>query len=212
MQTIITSDLQKNILKHIILTEKPDYKTISTEVDRDRITIRQSIESLSKKQCITSEPINPAKKKSKLIFKPTIKGLAIGLGFLDIKFNKIKNNPDKVINLDTYKEFKENIGIEKLNESLKGFSIGLIQYDLINNNLNQILSDPYTFHKYLLRILLIKTLTNKDFALERLFYPDEIFYKQNVKDVVPLQILKLQKKILIKIRDNLQKTIDLLPE
>lgn len=214
MQNILRSDLQKDILKHIILTEQPDYKTISKEVDRDRITIRQSIESLSKKQCILSEPINPNKKKSKLIFRPTIKGLAIGLGFLDIKFDQIKNNAEKVTNLDTYKELKENMGIEQFNRYLKGFSIVLIQYDLINNNLNQIFSDSYTFVKFLIRILLIERLLDKDLNIENLFlfYQNEADYKQNVKDVVPSQMLKLVESVLIKIKDNLQKTIDLLPE
>jgi hypothetical protein len=212
MKDILTSSLQKDILKHIILTEQPDYKTISKEVDRDRITIRQSIESLSKKQCIISEPIHPDRKKSKLIFKPTIKGLAIGLGFLDIKFDQIKNNSEKVINLDTYKVFKEKLGVEKLDDFLKGFSIRLIQYDLSNNDLNQILYDYYSFVKALIRDLLLKTLTDKDFDIESLFYPDEIFYKQNVKDMVPPQMQKPLKIILVKLRNNLQKTINLLPK
>ena len=57
-------------------------------------------------------------------------------------------------------------------------------------------------------------LLNKDFDIENLFlfYPNETFYKQNVKDVVPPKIQKPLKIILVKIRDNLQKTIDLLPE
>ena len=52
-EKILKSDLRKNILKHIILTDQPDYQTLSKEVERERITIHQSIESLSKKQCIT---------------------------------------------------------------------------------------------------------------------------------------------------------------
>ena len=63
MKKILKSKLQKNILKYIILTEQPDYKTISKELDKDRLTIRQSIESLLKKQCITTEPVNPGKKE-----------------------------------------------------------------------------------------------------------------------------------------------------
>ena len=212
MQKIPKSDLQMNILKHVILTEQPDYKTISKEVDRDRITIRQSIESLSKIQCIISEPINPNKKKSKLIFKPTIKGLVIGLGLLDIKFDQIKNNAEKVTNLDTYKEFKENMGLEPLNGFLKQLSVELIRYDLINNNLNQIFSDPYSINKIMLRISCLSQLLNKDFDIENLFYPNETLYKQNVKDVVPPQTQKPLKIILVKIRDNLQKTIELLQE
>ncbi len=113
MQNILKSDLQKNSLKHIILTEQPDYNTISNELNRDRLTIRQSIKSLSKIQCILSEPVNPNNKKSKIIFRPTIKGLVIGIGELDIKFEQIKNNSQKVIDIDTYQEFKNNLGVDK---------------------------------------------------------------------------------------------------
>jgi len=102
MKKIINSNLQENILKNIILTEQPNFTTISTELKKNRLTISQSIDSLLKKQCITKEPINPLKEKSKLIFRPTIKGLVIGLGLLDIKFEQIKNNAEKVSNLDIY--------------------------------------------------------------------------------------------------------------
>ena len=63
-------------------------------------------------------------------------------------------------------------------------------------------------------MILVNYILNKDFDIENLFlfYPNETFYKQNVRDVLPLQILKLQKIILVKIRDNLQKTTDFLPE
>ena len=90
----------------------------------------------------------------------------------------------------------------------------MIKYDLINNNLNQIFSDSYTFVKFSLRILSIDRLLDKDKDLENLFlfYSDEAEYTQNVKNVVPIQIQKLVKSVLLQIMDNLQKTINLLPE
>ena len=214
MKKIINSKLQENILKHIMLTEQPNYTTISTELKRNRLTISQSIDSLLKKQCITKEPINPLKEKSKLIFRPTIKGLLIGLGFLDIKFEQIKNNAEKITNLDIYTKFKDNMGIEQFNEYLKDVSIGLINYDLIKNNLNQLFSDSYTFVKFILRIFSINRLLNKDIDIENLFlfYSDEAEYTQKVKNVVPIQIQKLVKSGLLQIMDNLTKTINLLPE
>ena len=106
------------------------------------------------------------------------------------------------------------MGTEKLDDFLKICSIGLIHYELIYKDLNQIISESYSFVKFLLRISTIELLLNKNFDIENLFllYPNETFYKQNIRDVVPLKILKLQKQILIKIKDKLQKTIDLLPE
>jgi hypothetical protein len=214
MKKIINSKLQENILKHIILTEQPNYTTISTELKRNRLTISQSIDSLIKKQCITKEPINPLKEKSKLIFRPTIKGLVIGLGLLDIKFEQIKNNAEKVTNLDIYTKFKDNMGIEQFNGYLKEVSIGLINYDLINNNLNQLFSDSYTLIKFILRIVSIDRLLDKNIDIENLFllYSDEAEYTQNVKNIVPIQIQKLIKSCLLQIMDNLRKTINILPE
>jgi hypothetical protein len=214
MQNLLKSNLQKNILKYIILTEQPDYQTISKQVDRDRTTIRQSIESLSKLECIVNEPITPNKKKSKLIFRPTIKGLVMGLGLLDIKLDQIKNDSQKVIDLTLYQQFKNNVGVDKLNEILKICSIGLIDYNLIDNNSKQLFSDAYSINKMFLRILFLSRLLNKDFDIENLLllYPNETFYKQNVKDVVPSPSLIPLKTVLVKIRDNLQKTINLLSE
>jgi hypothetical protein len=136
------------------------------------------------------------------------------LGLLDIKFEQIKNNAEKVTNLDIYTKFKDNIGIEQFNGYLKDFSIGLIKYDLINNNLNQLFSDSYTFVKFSLRILAIDRLLDKDKDLENLFlfYSDEAEYTQNVKNVVPIQIQKLVKSVLLQIMDNLRITINLIPE
>lgn len=165
---------------------------------------------MSKKQCIISQPVNSAKKKSKLIFKPTIKGLVIGLGLLDIKFEQIKNNSEKVIEMNTYREFRENFGVEQLNSLLKNCFINFINYDLINNNLNQLLSDPYSFNKFLLRGILIQQLTNKDFDIENLFYPPPELQIKNPKNNVPPIVQQPVKKLLFKIRDNLGKTIDLL--
>jgi len=90
----------------------------------------------------------------------------------------------------------------------------LIKYDLINNNLNQLFSDSYTFVKFSLRILSIDRLLDKDKDLENLFlfYSDEAEYTQNVKNVIPIQIQKLVKSVLLQIMDNLRKTINLLPE
>ena len=106
------------------------------------------------------------------------------------------------------------LGVDQFNDVLKNLSIEMINYNLINNNLNQIFSDFYSINKFTLRILSIAKLLDQDFDIENLFlfYSDETLYKQNVINVVPLRMQKLVKSILVKIIDNLQKTIDLLPE
>ncbi len=97
----------------------------------------------------------------------------------------------------------------KLNDFLKLYFIGLKKFKLIDNNSNQILRDPYSINKTFLRILLLDLLLNKDFDIENLFLiPNKAFYKQNVKDVVPSKSVIPFKAVLVKIKDNLQKTID----
>lgn len=122
------------------------------------------------------------------------------MGLLDIKLEQIKNNAEKVTNLHIYTKFKDNMGIEQFNGYLKEVSIGLINYDLINNNLNQLFSDSYTLIKFILRIVSIDRLLDKNIDIENLFllYSDEAEYTQNVKNIVPIQIQKLIKSCFFK--------------
>ena len=68
--------LQGKILRHLCTTANANYKTLTKEIGRDRITILQSIESLIKYRYVEKERVNPQKEKSKLTFLPTLKGLA----------------------------------------------------------------------------------------------------------------------------------------
>jgi hypothetical protein len=52
-------ELQDKILAHICRTKDADYKTLSKETDRDRITLKQSIDPLIKRRYITAEKVNP---------------------------------------------------------------------------------------------------------------------------------------------------------
>ena len=68
--------LQGKILRHLCTTANANYKTLTKEIGRDRITILQSIESLIKYRYVEKERDNPQKEKSKLTFLPTLKGVA----------------------------------------------------------------------------------------------------------------------------------------
>jgi len=68
--------LQGKILRHLCTTANANYKTLTKEIGRDRITILQSIESLIKYRYVEKERDNPQNEKSKLTFLPTLKGLA----------------------------------------------------------------------------------------------------------------------------------------
>jgi predicted transcriptional regulator len=85
------SDLQAQILKHVCQTKDADYKTISKETDRDRITILQSLQSLIKRRYIQKQKLEPEHVKSKLIFKPTRKGMIYAIGHLEVPYDKVLN-------------------------------------------------------------------------------------------------------------------------
>src|SRR4051812_1686083 len=80
----ITTELQEKILRHICKTRDADYKTISKETDRDRITILQSLQPLMKHHYVYKQKIDPNRIKSKLIFKPTDKGMYYALANLGV--------------------------------------------------------------------------------------------------------------------------------
>ena len=88
-EDMLTSDLQEKILLHACTTTNADYKTISKETDRDRITILQSLQGLFRRHYIEKKKIFPQYEKSKLIFSPTPKGIVYALAFLNLDFKQM---------------------------------------------------------------------------------------------------------------------------
>jgi hypothetical protein len=85
-EDMLTSDLQERILLHVCTTTNADYKTISKETDRDRITILQSLQGLFRRHYVEKKKVLPQYEKSKLIFLPTPKGIIYALAFLNLDF------------------------------------------------------------------------------------------------------------------------------
>lgn len=88
-EDMLTSDLQEKILVHVCTTTNADYKTISKETDRDRITILQSLQGLFRRHYVDKKKILPQYEKSKLIFSPTPKGIIYSLAFLNLDFKEM---------------------------------------------------------------------------------------------------------------------------
>lgn len=210
-QPLIISDLQNSILKFIILNESIDYQIISKEMDRDRTTIYQSIKSLTKKNLINHEKVNPKHKKSKLIFRPTIKGTIYGIGFLNIRLDKIKNKPLNLDELKIYETYVKDLSKQKeLWDNLaKMISQGLIKNNLFDNEGNLNVSTPYELNKKMLHLFLLNDLLDKNFDIENLFVP-KLMGIDLIKDIANPEGLIPLKKILIKLRNNLQQTIELI--
>jgi hypothetical protein len=100
--------LQGKILLHLCKTANANYKTLTKEIGRDRITILQSIESLIKYRYVEKERDNPQKEKSKLTFLPTLKGIAcLWLAFqFDLKeMIKLKKEDEITTYLEFVKDF-----------------------------------------------------------------------------------------------------------
>jgi hypothetical protein len=85
----LTSNLQEDILKHISVTDNANYKSISKETDKDRITILQSLQPLLRGHYINKLKLVPHYEKSRLSFEPTQKGIIYALAHLDVKFDEI---------------------------------------------------------------------------------------------------------------------------
>src|SRR5215210_5102416 len=104
-----TSELQEKILKHICITANADYKTISKETDRDRITILQSLKPLIRHRYIRPVKLNPKQAKSKLTFKPTDKGTMYSIAYMGVDIDAIRRAqlPDNV--LESHKVFEQEI-------------------------------------------------------------------------------------------------------
>jgi hypothetical protein len=99
--------LQGKILHHLCTTANANYKTLTKEIGRDRITILQSIESLIKYHYVEKERDNPQKEKSKLTFLPTLKGIAcLWLAFqFDLKeMIKLKKEDEITMYLEFVKD------------------------------------------------------------------------------------------------------------
>jgi hypothetical protein len=88
-EDMLTSDLQEKILLHVCTTKNADYKTISKETDRDRITILQSLQGLFRRHYVEKKKIVPQYEKSKLMFTPTPKGIIYALAFLNLDFKQM---------------------------------------------------------------------------------------------------------------------------
>jgi hypothetical protein len=112
---IYPTELQQEILHHLCTTTKANYKTLTKQTGRDRITILQSIESLIHFRYVEKERDDPQKEKSKLTFLPTLKGVAClwKSSFIDLNFS------ERSFDLDRWKhtfDLKEMIKMKKENE------------------------------------------------------------------------------------------------
>ena len=206
------SDLQNSILKFIILNDSVDYQIISKELKRERPTIIQSMKSLTKKKFVNEEKANPEHKKSKIFFRPTVKGVIYGVAYLNIKLDEIKNKPLNVDELKIYETYVKNLSQQELWNNLAIMvSKSLINNNMFDNDGSLNVSEPYELSKKLFKSHLLNDLLDNKFDIENLFTPKTEGIDL-IKDIAKPEALIPLKKILIKLKNNIQQTIDMIPQ
>ena len=177
-------------------------RAISKYVDKDRITIKQSIDTLIKKGYIKKEKVYPGRERSKLIFNLTHKGLIYSICVLNEQVNVLKNLDDI-----QFQEFLKYLKIPKSKEADRFKALvclGFLNYDLFNEEGNMICENEYEIAKQMFRIFLLYKTEDKYFDIEKLFLPETSGFDFMKKNYNPNPLLK---QIHIKLKENLENSI-----
>lgn len=105
----LRTDLQESILKHICKTTNADYKTIIEDVKRNRITVMQALQPLLRGVYIKQIKVDPNHKRSRLVFKPTGKGIAYASTLLSLGMDFIKKKQLTQEEFNKYREFVKDV-------------------------------------------------------------------------------------------------------
>jgi hypothetical protein len=83
-------DRQKEILRYICEYRDMDFHSLAEKTGKDRVTILQSMKILEKKNLLKSIKVDPKNPKSRLVFHPTAKGLAMAISYLGVSYENHK--------------------------------------------------------------------------------------------------------------------------
>ena len=159
---------------------------------------------------IYKQKIDPNRIKSKLIFKPTQKGIAYAIGFLGVDSNHIMKGQDDASQITNYNQFIEQINDSKLRKQLaESMMTKLIEYDLFDDKGSLIITSRQDMIKQAFRMAILEQTKDKDFDPHNLFNPQSI--KLIIKINNPDEIKEF-KEFLIRLKNNLELTIKQLPD
>jgi hypothetical protein len=206
----LTTKLQEKILRHISKTPNADYKTISKETDRDRITILQSLQPLIKRNYVYKEKVDPHLIKSKLIFKPTEKGMAYSIAMLGVDIDDVRKAHVNADVLAKYNDLIKNIAKPRERKQLEREATKIfIMYNLFDDKGKTIMTDRKAYLKQIIRIILFNATADKYYDPENLF---TLQFVERLKELVHPSELKELKEFLMKIRENVDFSIKQLPD
>ena len=205
-----TTPLQGKILKHICTTKNADYLTIMRHTHRGRVTALQSLESLVKHKYVEKKKIYPDRKKSKLTFKPTQKGIFYSLAFLDTDYDEVLSAHADAADMTEYNQRIRLVPDYYLRKKLVNYFSRFIleeDYFTIEGNITSTASEDMI--NLGLRIGLLYSTRDKSFNFRNLFDPKSVEF---LKNIYTTEEQRAFKRVLMKIKENIDTTIEQLPD
>jgi hypothetical protein len=208
-----TTDLQSAILFHICVTKNANYKSLMDATKRDRITVLQSLKILIERHLIYQVKVNPDYKKSKLIFKATDRGIfnVIGNSYSSETptiVDRIESTHTLPRILSQYKDGRFSISSSPLDPVME-FAFHVSRNDLFDGDGFSLVKDIHDLWKHEVRMWMMEIVTNKHFDIKDLFGLRMRYGQENF--LIPPDVPGL-KETLIKIRKNLDDSINQLPD
>jgi hypothetical protein len=210
-QNTIATELQEKILRHICKTRDANYKTISKETNRDRITILQGLQPLIRHHYVYTQKVDPTNIKSKLIFKPTDKGKYYALAYLDLDYeDMIKANLD-VNDISKYNEFIKYIpDYTKRKELMYNTAKLAVEHNIFDKKGKLIASGSREeIFQQGLKLSLLESVRNIGFNAKSYFNIESI---ESLAKVTTPDELKEMKGYLMNMRNNLDLIINQFPD
>jgi DNA-binding Lrp family transcriptional regulator len=89
---ILMGERQKEILRLVCENRDMDFHSLVQKTGKDRVTILQSASALEDKGLIKRIRVDPKNPKSRLVFQPTAKGLAVAVSYLGSSYDNHKKD------------------------------------------------------------------------------------------------------------------------
>jgi DNA-binding Lrp family transcriptional regulator len=155
----LMGERQKEILRLVCENRDMDFHSLVQKTGKDRVTILQSASALEDKGLIKRIRVDPKNPKSRLVFQPTAKGLAVGVFYLGSSYDNHKMHYAREI-LAQYENLVPGIydaplAFRSLADSLLN---GEHAFDKSGNLLEQSIEDKKGILDYLRRYILAQNI------------------------------------------------------
>jgi hypothetical protein len=157
---------QKEILRLVCKNRDMDFHSLVQKTGKDRVTILQSASALEDKGLIKRIRVDPKNPKSRLVFQPTAKGLAVAVWYLGSSYDNHKKHYAR----ELVSEYEAIIpGIYDAPMAFKGLAKSLLLqdggiFDKTGNLLEQSIEDKGRLLDYLQRYILAQNILNGNLA------------------------------------------------